>query len=282
MKLKTILSALLLSCATIASAGSFTKSANGITVKLDNQADEAVKLVKLEVVNDNIIRVVATPEAQFPTKKSLIIVPQKAKANYTVEEDGNTVIVKAKNVQAVVDKQTGHITFKDASGKVLLDEAAKGKTFKRFSVPENEVGVGTLTDKERNAWTWHALFESPEDEAFYGLGQHQSEDINYKGVNEELFQYNTKVSVPFVVSNKNYGVLWDSYSYCRWGNPEDYQQLSKAFKVYNRGGSRGGLTVTYIRTPRARRLFAKRILYTTTTLSSLTVFQKRLLSTVQR
>lgn len=245
MKIKTLLSALLLSCATIASAASYTKSTNGITVKLDNQADEAVKLVKLQVVNDNIIRVVATPEDQFPTKKSLIIVPQKAKANFTVEEAGNTVIVKAKNVQAVVDKQTGRITFKDASGKVLLDEAAKGKTFKRFSVPENEVGVGSLTETERNAWTWHALFESPEDEAFYGLGQHQSEDINYKGVNEELFQYNTKVSVPFVVSNKNYGVLWDSYSYCRWGNPEDYQQLSKAFKVYNRGGSRGGLTVTY-------------------------------------
>lgn len=245
MRIKTFIAALLLSCAAIANAASYTKSTNGITVKLDNQADDAVKLVKLQVINDNIIRVVATPEAQFPTKKSLIIVPQKAKANYTVEEDGNAVIVKAKNVQAVVDKQTGRITFKDASGKVLLDEAAKGKTFKRFAVPENEVGVGTLTETERNAWTWRALFESPDDEAFYGLGQHQSEDINYKGVNEELFQYNTKVSVPFVVSNKNYGVLWDSYSYCRWGNPDDYQQLSKAFKVYNRGGSRGGLTVTY-------------------------------------
>ncbi|MBQ2166798.1 MAG: DUF5110 domain-containing protein, partial [Bacteroidaceae bacterium] len=65
-------------------------------------------------------------------------------------------------------------------------------------------------------------------------------------VNEELFQYNTKVSVPFVISNKNYGLLWDSYSYCRWGNPNDYQQLHRAFTIYNKGGNKGSLTGTYV------------------------------------
>ena len=66
-----------------------------------------------------------------------------------------------------------------------------------------------------------------------------------KGKNEDLFQYNTKVSVPFVVSNKNYGILWDSYSYCRWGNPEDYLQLNRAFKLYDKDGKEGQLTGTY-------------------------------------
>ncbi|MCF0202303.1 MAG: DUF5110 domain-containing protein [Bacteroidaceae bacterium] len=233
------------SSAICADAASHKDYGRGITLTLDSSEDAAVKMVKLEVVSENIIRVVATPEAQFPQKQSLIIVPQTAKAAYTVSEEGGSVVVKTRKVQAVVDKQTGRITFKDASGKVLLDEAAQGKTFTRFAVPEREVGVGTITDKQRNAWSWRMLFNSPDDEAFYGLGQHQSEDINYKGVNEELYQYNTKVSVPFVVSNKNYGILWDSYSYCRWGNPEDYRQLCQSFKVYNRGGSRGGLTVTY-------------------------------------
>jgi alpha-D-xyloside xylohydrolase len=89
------------------------------------------------------------------------------------------------------------------------------------------------------------LFDSSDDEAFYGLGQHQSEELNMKGKNEDLFQYNTKVSVPFVVSNKNYGVLWDSYSYCRWGNPDDYLQLGKAFTLYDKNGKKGALTGTY-------------------------------------
>ena len=90
------------------------------------------------------------------------------------------------------------------------------------------------------------VFESPADEAFYGLGQHQADEFNYKGKNEELFQYNTKVSVPFIVSNKNYGVLWDNYSLSRFGNPNDYSQLNEVFKMYDQNGKPGGLTGTYV------------------------------------
>ena len=67
-----------------------------------------------------------------------------------------------------------------------------------------------------------------------------------KGKNEDLFQYNTKVSIPFVLSNKNYGILWDSYSFCRFGNPDDYLQLNRAFKLYDKNGKEGHLTGTYI------------------------------------
>ena len=106
-----------------------------------------------------------------------------------------------------------------------------GKTFKPFRVPDREIGVDVakVPESQRNGLTWRMLFDSPREEAFYGLGQHQSEELNMKGLNEDLFQYNTKVSVPFVLSTKNYGLLWDSYSYCRFGNPEDYQQLGSAF-----------------------------------------------------
>ena len=54
------------------------------------------------------------------------------------------------------------------------------------------------------------------------------------------------MSVPFVISNKNYGILWDSYSYCRWGNPGDYLQLNRAFKLYDKDGKEGQLTGTYV------------------------------------
>lgn len=96
-----------------------------------------------------------------------------------------------------------------------------------------------------NGWTYHQLFESPDDEAFYGLGQHQADEWNYKGKNEELFQYNTKVSVPFIVSSKNYGLLFDTYSLCRFGNPLPYSELKKVFKLYDKDGVEGALTGTY-------------------------------------
>ncbi len=88
------------------------------------------------------------------------------------------------------------------------------------------------------------VFESPSDEAFYGLGQHQSDEFNYKGLNESLYQYNTKVSVPFIVSSRNYGILWDNYSLTRFGDPRDYSQMD-LFRLYNENGEEGGLTATY-------------------------------------
>lgn len=243
--IRTYLSAFLLLGALTASAAGYTDDGRGVTVRVQQPGSDGAKLVRLEVVNGKIIRVRATSEAEFPQKQSLIVVKQAPFKDYTVSESGSTLTLKTAGVKAVVDEQTGRISFYDAAGRLLLDEAKGGKTFKPYTVPTRDIGVGTLTPEQRTAWSWHATFESPQDEAFYGLGQHQAEEYNYKGKNEELFQYNTKISVPFVMSNKNYGLLWDSYSLCRWGNPDDYQQLNHAFTLYNKDGKQGSLTGTY-------------------------------------
>ena len=249
MNLKLLLSTILLAGASCAYAAGFVRSGNSVTIQVGTPEPDGARIVCLQVVNDNIIRVRATSEEALPEKSSLIIVPQKAKPQFDVTEDGATVKIKAKNVQAVVEKATGRITFYNAAGKTLLKEAEKGKTFKPFRVPERELGVPTrtLSEKELNGLTWRALFENqPEEKAIYGLGQHQAEEMNMLGKNEELYQYNTKVSVPFVVSNMNYGLLWDSYSLGRWGNPNDYVQLNRAFKLYDKNGRAGHLTGTYV------------------------------------
>ena len=38
----------------------------------------------------------------------------------------------------------------------------------------------------------------------------------------------------------------DSYSYCRFANPNDYLQLNRAFKLYDKKGKEGHLTGTYV------------------------------------
>ncbi|WP_284438409.1 TIM-barrel domain-containing protein [Prevotella communis] len=210
------------------------------------------KVIRLEVVNDRIIRVRATSKDDLPQKmQSLMIVPQQVppKNSYTITETPESIEVIAKQVRAVVSKATGEVCFYDGLGKtLLLKESGNGKQFWDFTVPERELGLkGGVqpTEAQLHGLTWQMKFDSPDDEAFYGLGQHQSEEFNMKGRNEDLFQYNTKVSVPFVVSNKNYGLLWDAYSYCRFGNPHDYLQLHRAFKLYDKQGREGHLTGTY-------------------------------------
>jgi len=224
-------------------------SENQVTIRPDGGQ---AKVIRLEVMNDNIIRVRATSKDALPQKPaSLMIVPQTAppRGSYSITENDDEVIVKAKNVKAVVKKEDGQIKFYDAEGKELLKEVENSKQFKDFTVPEREYGIkggAPITEEMKHGLTWQMTFDSPEDEAFYGLGQHQSEEFNMKGKNEDLFQYNTKVSIPFVLSNKNYGLLWDSYSYCRFGNPEEYLQLNRAFKLYDKQGREGHLTGTYV------------------------------------
>ncbi|MGI6242652.1 MAG: TIM-barrel domain-containing protein [Prevotella sp.] len=230
------------------SAADYTVEANYVTIPVKAPEVMGPKTVRLQIVKGNIIRVQSTPETVFPTKQSLIIVPQQSYSDFKVRQDGDRVMVTTPSVRAYVNSRDGRVEFFDAMGRkqYLAEAAHKGKTFKRFRVPDREIGVdGHLTEEQRLGWTWNATFQSPSDEAFYGLGQHQSEELNMKGKNEDLFQYNTKISVPFVLSNKNYGLLWDSYSYCRFGNPEDYLQLHRAFTLYDKEGKKGALTGTY-------------------------------------
>lgn len=229
-------------------ATDYIRQGNFVTIPVGQPTNFSPKQVRLQVVGDKVVRVEATAEDAFPQKQSLIIVPQKSTDNFTVTESNGNIIVKTASLTTSVNKTTGRVVFFDKNGKQILAEDAKqGKTLKPFTVPEREIGTlsSTLNPKFRNGWTWRLLFDDANDNGLYGLGQHQAGELNMKGRNEDLFQYNTKVSVPFVVSNKGYGILWDSYSYCRFGNPDEYLQLNKAFCLYDKKGQQGHLTGTY-------------------------------------
>ena len=251
MELRQFITGVLLFVAVGLMANDYTIDGQYVTIPVKQAKADGAQVVRLQVVNDNIIRVQATSKGQLPEKQSLMIVPQMQKPKFNVYSLDGTgeVWVKAANVMAKVNVNSGRLTFYDKDEKELLKESEDGKRFWDFTVPERELGMKTgytVSEEQKHGLSWQMKFESPDDEAFYGLGQHQSEEFNMKGKNEDLFQYNTKVSIPFVLSNKNYGLLWDSYSYCRFGNPNDYLQLNRVFKLYDRTGKEGHLTGTYM------------------------------------
>jgi alpha-D-xyloside xylohydrolase len=51
-------------------------------------------------------------------------------------------------------------------------------------------------------------FKAYEGEKIYGLGQHQHGLLDQKGSVIDLFQINTEVCIPFLLSNRGYGFLW--------------------------------------------------------------------------
>ena len=242
MKILPTIAILLLS-GSMTAANIYTRTPKGVTVAVKKHHAGQTALVRLQVLGEKIIRVSATAENSFADPKSLIIVPQRERVAYSVSEKADTVIVQTKSLTAKVNGITGEVWFTDSKGNILLEEQkGGGKIFKPYSV--TQIHADGRPEKY-DGWTIQQIFESPADEAFYGLGQHQADEWNYKGRNEELFQYNTKVSIPFVVSNKNYGILLDSYSLCRFGNPNDYSQLNSIFKLYDKNGVEGALTGTY-------------------------------------
>lgn len=205
-----------------------------VVIELKQRNTTDTRKIELEVVNDKIIHVLATPDNKFSGDKSLIIVPSlKMTGKYTLNTQGKIVTLSTGVLKVSVDKRTGDITFFNKHGKVLLAESINGRLFKPITV-EGSKGY-TITQ----------YFNSPLSEAFYGLGQHQSNEMNYRDKNETLIQYNTKVTIPFIWSTKNYGILWDNYSYGKWGDPRDYAELGEAFKLFDKEGKEGGLTASY-------------------------------------
>ena len=63
---------------------------------------------------------------------------------------------------------------------------------------------------------------SPEDEFLYGLGQFQDGYLNVRGLTRRLTQVNTQISVPFLLSSKGYGILWNNYGLTDF-NPADHK-----------------------------------------------------------
>lgn len=183
--------------------------------------------VRVEAVADGIFRVSSTLNDKFPDPKSLIVLEQPLYEGASIERDSCEVRINTPKATAHLLISSGRVYFTDASGQLVLNESSRELTPYKDGISFSET------------------FDSPSDEAFFGLGQHQSEEWNYKGKDEELYQYNTKVSVPFVYSTKGYGLLVDSYSYIKWGNPEPYENLGDVFGILDSKMQSGALTGTY-------------------------------------
>ena len=220
---------------------------NGVFVRPLSSAPGIPRLMRIEVLDDGIIHVTAGPQEEFFGDTSLCVIGPAAPAPaFTAVEEADTLVISAPLVRVRVALADGQVTFCDPNGNVLLEEVpGGGKSFKRIRIE------GTF------GYTLGQVFSSPPDEAFYGLGQHQSDEFNYKGLNEILYQYNTKVSVPFIVSDKNYGLLWDNYSLTRFGDPRDYMQMD-LFTLYDDEGKAGGLTASYYTEGDTARVFVRR------------------------
>jgi len=224
------------------------KLPNGVIIRFKVRTENQVKAIKVQALSDKIIHVLASSEDTFSSEKSLmaIINPDELKYKCQVEEKGGFIIVHTPLINTKVSLITGEISFSDSTGKpVLMEKQGGGKTY----IPYKLDGKKCFKIREE--------FESTSDEAFYGLGENQNGLVNLKGKDLNLYQINTIAFIPYLVSSKNFGILWDNNSISKFGDIRDYKSISH-LKLYSPEGAQGGLTVVYTEVANPEKVYVKR------------------------
>ncbi len=212
---------------------SIEKVREGIVIHLPNRGDDGVKTIGIEVISENIIHVAASAEKRLSAANSLVVINDTVPYSlWEYEENEKRIIIRTGEVAVWVSRASGELTFLDREGNIKLEEKTGGKSFKPITINKSPY------------YSIQQSFKSPSEEAFYGLGQHQNGQMNYKGNDVELAQHNIVAVVPFLYSSKNYGLLWDNYSITRFGDPREYGHLS-SLELYTKEGEEGGLTADY-------------------------------------
>src|SRR5687767_3523253 len=76
------------------------RTEDGIVVAINN-ADDNTKLVRLQVVSEDIIRVSATPADSFSTEESLMVLPSvQTQTRWSFTETDTTVVLSTSSLRA--------------------------------------------------------------------------------------------------------------------------------------------------------------------------------------
>ncbi len=90
-----------------------------------------------------------------------------------------------------------------STGLLRVEHAKTGKTLLQEQKPR------LFRSKTAGLFRVEAFFDPFGDERFYGLGQHPNGFLNQKGCSIALEQRNTEINIPFLVSSRSYGLLWN-------------------------------------------------------------------------
>ncbi len=190
-------------------------------------------LLKLEICAADVVRVAYAKDKAFFTRKSLAAAPKRCDgAKWEVTQDAGTATIATSKLRVRVELGTGRVSFLDATGAPILEEKAGGRTVMPAIV------MGENTQHVRQEWLPHA------DEALYGLGENQLGLLDLKGYDLDLWQHNGTLVVPFLVSSRGWGILWDNTSFTRFGDLRELAPIP-AERLFDKYGKRGGLTGEY-------------------------------------
>lgn len=107
--------------------------------------------------------------------------------------------------------EEGWLSFLNQKGEVLTEEYWRNRNrVCRYSVPIGVPARELRAIPGTSDYELFARFEAYEDEKIFGMGQYQMAQFNKKGTVLELEHKNSQSSVPFYISSRGYGFLWNN------------------------------------------------------------------------
>jgi len=155
--------------------------------------------LRVQFYDENIVRVLKWCKDGTPKKLTLSVIMDTIPAlAIDVRKNDSMVLLSSAELTLRISTMSGSIGYLDPAGKSILNE--KGNP--SFTPISYYCDSGFTIQQD-----FHLT-----DEGVYGLGQNQDWVFNYRGKKEVLVQSNPDAVIPFLVSTKNYGILWDNYS----------------------------------------------------------------------
>lgn len=154
------------------------------------------------------LRVRATREPAMPDRDWALL-PAPAEAQITLDDEGATIVNGKLRCRMT---KGGKLTFLNENGTVLLEEYVRNRRDlwdPKCSALEVEAREfrPIIGGPYRITARWESL---DPHEHLYGMGQYQHGCLDLKGLDLELAQRNSQASVPFVLSSRGYGLLWNN------------------------------------------------------------------------
>jgi alpha-D-xyloside xylohydrolase len=112
-------------------------------------------------------------------------------------------IISNGNIRAEIRENDGLITYYNQKNEVLLKEAY-----------DHDVTCFARQYKSRGSDRFEIklTFDAERNEHLYGMGQYQNDCLDLKGSVLDLAQKNKQISIPFLLSSKGYGFIWNNPS----------------------------------------------------------------------
>lgn len=166
------------------------------TLQFRNESE----LLIIEGWGKNSLRVRCTHSVK-PTDR-VYALDEKPVSQAEILIEGKSAEIRSGLLTAKIDAK-GVITFlRNSDGRVLFSEYSRMGPLK---IPSRQFKAIT-----GGKYRLTARFECDPHEKLYGMGQYQQDIFDLKGSVLELAQRNTQASVPFVLSDRGYGFLWNN------------------------------------------------------------------------